>query len=639
MPASLHETSPSGPANVVAHAAEVRAHLEKLLSSHSFKAAKGQSNFLRYVVEEALAGRSESIKEYSIGVEVFGRGPSFDPRISNIVRVEAQRLRSKLAKYYEGEGRQETLRIELPKGGYAPSWRSPAEFHEPDIPASSAVSAPTSRGRLQSVALFTLVLVASCVAALWVGHQWKSPASGTPSVVVLPFVNLSGDKGDEYFSDGLTDELIASLGRVQGLRVVARGSAFQFKGQNFDVREIGRRLSVRNVLEGSVRNAGGRVRITVHLDDAANGYRIWSNIFESDSSDALAIQREISQAVVNSLRLEFAGQDLRLQAAKAPGDGAAVNPGAYQAYLKGLYFWNKNTAESIRTAIDYFQQALVKDPGYAPIYAGLGRCYTALPVFTATSSDEVIPKIREVASKALALDPNFGEAHLQLGEAFFLEYDWPRAEQELKRAVELSPGDPVVHRWRSYYFDRVGRLEEALAETTTAQELDPVSPYMAEGVAESYRSLRRNDEAIQQSQKALALEPNFVMALRGLGISYIRKERYEEGVAELKKALQVNGADAGVDGELGYAYAISGKQAEAQELLAKLLDQSKRGPFHALTIAELYIGLGDKDRAIQWLGKAVDQHEIRLSLKTDPLFDAIRSDPRFEALLRRMKLL
>jgi TolB-like protein/Flp pilus assembly protein TadD len=640
MQASLHETRPSAPAGVGVDAAAVRAHLEKVLSSQSFKAAKGQSKFLRYVVEEALAGRADAIKEYSIGVEVFGRGPSFDPRISNIVRVEAQRLRSKLAKYYEGDGRTDALRIELPKGGYAPSWAgTPAEFNEAGAASFPAVSASASRGRLRTLVLFGLVLVASCLGALWIGRQSKTPAAGAPSVVVLPFVNLSGDKGDEYFSDGLTDELIASLGRVQGLRVVARGSAFQFKGQNFDVREIGRRLNVRNVLEGSVRNAGGRVRITVHLDDAANGYRIWSNIFERNSSDALAIQREISQAVVNSLKLEFAGQGLRLQDAKTSGDGAAVNPAAYQAYLKGLYFWNKNTAESIRTAIEYFQHALAKDPGYAPIYAGLGRCYTALPVFTATSSDEVIPKIREVASKALALDPNFGEAHLQLGEAFFLEYDWPKAEQELKRAVELSPGDPVVHRWRSYYFDRVGRLEEALAETTAAQELDPVSPYMAEGVAESYRSLRRNDEAIQQSQKALALEPNFVMALRGLGISYIRKGKYEEGVAQLKKALQLNGADAGVDGELGYAYAISGKQAEARQLLGKLLDQSKRGPFHPLTIAEVYIGLGDKNQALQWLGRAVDQHEIRLSLKTDPLFDPLRSDSRFEALLRRMKLL
>jgi TolB-like protein/Flp pilus assembly protein TadD len=621
MQASLHETRPSAPAGVAVDAAAVRAHLERVLSSQSFKAAKGQSKFLRYVVEEALAGRADAIKEYSIGVEVFGRGQSFDPRISNIVRVEAQRLRSKLAKYYDGEGREEILRIELPKGGYAPTWGSPAEFREAGAVASSRVSGPAARGRLKTLALFALVLVASCSAALWIGRQSKASSVGVPSVVVLPFVNFSVDKGDEYFSDGLTDELIASLGRVQGLRVVARGSAFQFKGQNFDVREIGRRLNVRNVLEGSVRNAGGRVRITVHLDDAANGYRIWSNIFERDSSDALAIQREISQAVVNSLKLEFAGQGLRLKDAKTSGDGAAVNPAAYQAYLKGLYFWNKNTAESIRTAIEYFQQALAKDPGYAPIYAGLGRCYTALPVFTATSSDEVIPKIREVAAKALALDPNFGEAHLQLGEAFFLEYDWPRAEQELKRAVELSPGDPVVHRWRSYYFDRVGRLEEALAETTAAQELDP------------------NDEAIQQSQKALALEPNFVMALRGLGISYIRKGSYEKGVAQLKRAVQLNGADAGVDGELGYAYAISGNQAEARQLLGKLLDQSKRGPFHPLTIAEVYIGLGDKNQALQWLGKAVDQHEIRLSLKTDPLFDPLRSDSRFEALLRRMKLL
>src|SRR5258706_3410732 len=229
MQAFLHETRPSAPAGVAVDASAVRAHLERVLSSQSFKAAKGQSKFLRYVVEEALAGRADAIKEYSIGVEVFGRGPSFDPRISNIVRVEAQRLRSKLAKYYDGEGREEILRIELPKGGYAPTWGSPAEFHEVGAASSPAVSASASRGRLRTLVLFGLVLVASCLGALWIGRQSKTPAAGAASVVVLPFVNLSGDKGDEYFSDGLTDELIASLGRVQGLRVVARGSAFQFK--------------------------------------------------------------------------------------------------------------------------------------------------------------------------------------------------------------------------------------------------------------------------------------------------------------------------------------------------------------------------------------------------------------------------
>jgi TolB-like protein/Flp pilus assembly protein TadD len=631
--------------NVEPHSTEaIQAELAQILSSQAFQGAQRPSNFLKYVVEQTLAGHGEQIKEYCIATDVFGRKESFDPRLDPVVRVEATKLRSRLAGYYRTEGQQDPIRIELPKRGYAPTFRDRADPEPPEespfpLPHVSEVIAPSAPVRWKAIALaFGAVLLAG-LSAFGLTSLWnrRTAAPDAKSIAVLPFTNLGEDREDEYFSDGLTDELIASLGRVPGLRVVARGSVFQFKGKTYDVREVGRRLGVRTVLEGSVRKFGTHLRITVHLDDAGNGYRVWSNIYEREASDALAIQREIAQALVNSLGVEFAGKNWASRANRQY-DPASVDPAAYQAYLKGLFFWNKNNAASIRTAIDYFQQALAKDPHYAPIYTGLGRCYTALPVFTSTSTDEVIPQIRRVASKALELDPQFGEAHLQLGEAAFLEYDWPQAQRELQLAVELSPGDAVVHRWYSYYLGRMGRVDEELAQTLAAQELDPVSAYLADGVAGSYRDLRRYDDAIEQYRKALALEPNFTMAMRGLGMTYLYRGQPERGLIELQRVAQIERDDSSVDGDLGYALAISGKRAEAQAILAKLLAKSARGSVHPLHIAQIYLGLGDKDRAFEWLTKAVDQHEISLGLKTDAMYDPIRTDSRFAGLLRRMKL-
>jgi TolB-like protein/Flp pilus assembly protein TadD len=631
-------------------AAAVKAELDQILASQAFQGSHRPGAFLRYVVEQTLEGNGDHIKEYCIATEVFGRKESFDPRLDPVVRVEATKLRSRLATYYESEGRRDPIRIELPKRGYVPTFRESsvavanaeallAAASDPSEAAPQAANA-APRGRKKGWWI-AIGVAAACVAAVGAAYAWNrsAPPPDTKSIAVLPFTNVGGDKEDEYFSDGLTDELIASLGRVPGLRVVARGSVFQFKNKTYDIREVGRRLNVRTVLEGSVRKVGTRLRITVHLDDSTNGYRIWSDIYDRDSKDVLAIQREIAQGLVNSLGIEFAGNALASGSGATKHAAATINPDAYQAYLKGLFFWNKNTSSSIRTAIDYFNQALAKDPNYPPIYTGLGRCYTALAVFTATPSMEVVPKIREVASKALALDPTFGEAHLQLGEVAFVEYKWEEAERELKQALELSPGDAVVHRWYSYYLGRMGRGEEELAQTRAAQELDPVSPYLAEGVAKSYVDLRRYDEAIDQYKKALTLDPNYVMLLRGLGVTYVIHGDYDKGIALLERVAPLDKEDISIDGELGYAYAITGRRAAAENILATLLAAAQNGKARPLHVAEVYIGLGDKDHAFEWLLKAADEHEIALGPRSDAMLDSLRSDLRFRELLRRMKLL
>jgi TolB-like protein/Tfp pilus assembly protein PilF len=619
----------------------VRSELENILGSQAFRTTRAHANFLRYVVEETLAGRGDQIKEYSIGVEVFGRGASFDPRVNNIVRAEANRLRARLAKYYDTEGAQGAIRIELPRGGYTPRFvEAPAFVSAAERPVEPG--APPARFRILrskiAAVLLLVLLVAAFSIAFWRLRAASAGAGVKPSIAVLPFLNLGGNKDDEFFSDGLTDELIDSLGTVPRLQVVARTSAFQFKGKTLDVREIGRKLSVRTVLEGTVRKYGDRLRITAQLDDTSTGYRLWSGSYDRQASDALAIQREISQAITSELGIALAGGG----SPRGNGSGSlaeSVAPQAYENYLKGVYFWNRNTPASINTAIGYLNQAIQNDPVFALPYLGLARCYTGLSVMTATPATEVIPKLRGSAQKALELDPSLGEAHVDLAEAYTFDFDWTAAEAEFRKALALSPGSTVAHRWYAYYLTKMGRLDEAMAENKRALELDPVSPYMAQGIADSLYALRRYREAIEQSQKVLALDPNFAMTRQSLGMTLIANGQYSEGISQLKLARQLMGSDPWLDGQLAYSYALSGQTGTARQILNELLRQSQSGGVPALAIAEGYIGLNDRDRAFQWLEKAVSNRELHLGLKTDPIYDTLRTDRRFGILLHRMKLL
>jgi len=604
-------------------------------------------------VERTIEGR-DCIKEYSIATQVLGRAESFDPRQDSIVRVEARKLRARLAKYYEEEGEQDPVRIEFLKGSYVPVFTClevvPAVSAAPPpaesaalatlIPALPATSRPFANqwNRPRNIAIAVVLIL--LVVGIYVGVVWSkpNPIGSASSIVVLPFANLGEDKSDESFSDGLTEELIDSLARVSGLHVVARNSAFQYKGKPTDVRRIGQELNVRTVLEGSVRKEGNRVRISAQLDDAFTGYHLWSASYEREMKDILAIQREISQAITNALGVQFAVKNAT-DGSKIPlGDSPALNPDAYQDYLHGLAFLNKRTAEDTRAAMGHFQQAIVKDPNYALAYLGLAHAYSAIPIYAAIPSHEAASQIREAASKALALDSTLGEAHIDLALACMYDYDWPSAELELRKGLELSPGDTFAHQWYGSYLVKMGRLKEALAEHKTAFESDPVSANAAGGVARSLYHLRRYDEAIQKYKSARDLDPNFGLVRQGLGLAYLQKGMYPEGIAETRTASQLMGGDSMITGQLAYGYALAGQTEMAKQLLTDLIHRASLGSIRALPIAHVYIGLGDKDRAFDWLRRAIDQKDINLWLESDPLYDPLRSDSRFPDLLRRMKL-
>jgi serine/threonine-protein kinase len=634
---------------------------------------------LQYAVEHTVTGSSHEVKEYTLGVQVFRRGSAFDPRLDPIVRVEARKLRIRLTKYYETEGEHDPLRIELPARGYVPAFReresatlssqikemadsrgasrgatqagaltealetatlslpepSP-ELDRPAVPAASWAHLTGSWRRAGLVGAF-LVLASGAIYAGRMILRGHGASDLSPSIAVLPFQNL-GDVKDESFSDGLTDELIDSLGRVRGLRVVARTSAFQFRTRTLDIREIGKKLNVRTVLEGSVRIYGNRLRITVDLDDTADGYRVWSNSYERNFEDALFIQRDISQAIVGALREQLAELGISRELTFSPAEAGPVNVEAYRDYLRGLYFWNKQTTDSIETAKNYFEHAIALDPGHAPSYTGLARCYANLPAFSKTQARDVVPKIRELALRALQLDSTLPEAHIDLAYVSFLEYDWAGAEAEFKKGLELSPGDAVAHRWYSTYLATAGRLDEGLAESETAQQLDPVSPYMLEGTARSLYRMRRYDEAVEQYKKALALDPQFGYAHLGLGSSYIQIGKYREAIAELQLARQWMGNNPTPLAEIARVDVLLGKRPEARNIIRGFLDQAAAGSFPAKPIADVYLALGEKDQALDWLAKGVGVRDVYMYLKSDPIYDTIRSDPRFIRLLQEARL-
>jgi TolB-like protein/Tfp pilus assembly protein PilF len=653
-PATIKGGGQDAPDNAAVSPVEVRTQLERMLASRTFRTAEGQKAFLKYAVGEVLAGRAGQIKEYLIGVEAFGRGDLFDPRLDPIVRTQARKLRARLAKYYLTEGAQDPVRIEFRKGSYAPTFERvgypPATVEvtqRVDVADAETAEPPPSEdpAALQHGSKSTWKIAAICITlALGVGFAFyllrAKPAEpalpATSSIAVLPFVNLNGDSANEFLSDGLTDDLIESLGQAPGLRVAGRTSSFRFKGKTLDVREIGQQLNVHAVLKGTVRVSGDHLRITAQLNNASDGHHLWSGSFERATSDAREIQRDISTEVAGVLgaRLLHGGSD-----EKAPGTvNTSPTHDAYQNYLQGLYHWNKLKVDELQMAIGYFEKAIAADPSFARAYTALADCYVMAPQVAAWPPTEIVPKIRAAAGKALALDSSLGEAHIDLAICAEYDFDWNKAGLEFKKGLDLSPDNAVAHLWYAKYLAIVGRRPDVLTQRKIAAELDPVSPYAVQAVGGYLSVMGRYDEAIAQFRNAITLEPNFGLSHQGLGVAYILRGRdFTEGIAELQTACKLMPGPRR-EALLGWAYASIGNTVEARRILNRFLGEASRPGFPALAVGLVYIGLGDKDRAFEWLGKAADQKDLDLTLKWDSFYEPLRSDTRYTMLLRRLKL-
>ena len=445
---------------------------------------------------------------------------------------------------------------------------------------------------------------------------------------------LTGDPANEYFSDGVTESLLTSLSKIDGLKVISRGSVFRFKGQEVDPREVGKQLNVAAVLEGSVRRDENSVRVAVRLVSAEDGRVLWaSETYERTLRDIFALQDEIARQVTTGLRFKLSGENAQ-QLTRRYTD----NVEAYQLYLKGRFFWNKRTQEGLRKGIEYFEQAIKLDPSYALAYAGLADSYNVMGSLGLIKPQEEYAKVEAAACKALEIDETLSEAHTALAWVRFQQWDWTGAEAEFKRAIELNPNYATAHQWYAEYLTAMARFDEALAEIGRAQQIDPTSLVINTIVAQTYLNARQYDEAIEQCHKTLELDPSFELAYIYLGNAYIEKGMYEEALAEYQKAKQLEGTPAML-ALTGITYARSGNREGARRALHELMAVSKQKYDPSFNIARIYANLGDRDEAFKWLEKLFDERSGALIfLKVDPQLDKLRTDPRFTDLVRRVGL-
>ncbi len=459
------------------------------------------------------------------------------------------------------------------------------------------------------------------------------PLQEIKSIAVLPLENLSGDPEQEYFADGMTDELITNLGKIGALRVISRTSVMQYRKAPKPMPEIARELNVDAVVEGSVLRAGDRVRITTQLVHAPTDQQLWAESYERDLRDVLALQREVARAIANGIKIKLSPDEETRLATTRP-----VNPEAHKAYLKGLYYQQKYTEEALRLSFKYFEEAIQRDPNYAHAYVGLSVSYLFSARLQFLSADEVSAKIRAAAIKALELEETLADAHSVLG--YVLDrYEWDSvgAEREFKRALDLNPNHAFAHADYANYLAERGRHEEAIAVAKRAEELDPLSIGGARA-AWVYYMARQYDQAIEQLRRILEAQPMDAFAHSVLGEAYVQKGMYEEAVVEFQQAITLTPGSPWPLTELGNAYAVAGKRGEALKILAQLKQRLSRGTYVSpYDMAVVYAGLGEKAQAFECLEKARGKRaEGVYWVKVDPRLDPLRSDPRFQDLLRRM---
>lgn len=452
------------------------------------------------------------------------------------------------------------------------------------------------------------------------------------SLVVLPLANLSGDPEQEYFADGMTEALITDLSKIRSLKVISRASAMRYKEEKKTLPQIARELGVDGVVQGSVMQAGDRVRISAQLIYATSDQHLWAESYERDFKDILALQGEVAQAIANEIRIQLTPQEQARLATAKP-----VNGGAYQLYLKGRFFWSKATEEDYKAAKKNFDRALELDPNYALALSGLANYFWATDEL---SPQVAMPRAKDYALKALAIDDTLSDAHTTLANVKFnADWDWQGAEKEFKRAIELNPNEAEGRRAYSVFLSAMGRSEEALMEIQTAQRLDPLSLITSSDVGWANYFARRYDRAIEQCQETLELDPNFVGAHDCLGSAYLAKGNYGKAIAECQRATTGSGNDLLRVTGLGRAYALAGRTAKAREVLQKLHSESERRYVPPYFLATVYAALGEKDEAFTWLEKAYDVRDTNLTwLKVDDAVDSLRSDARFRALLSRIGL-
>ena len=479
------------------------------------------------------------------------------------------------------------------------------------------------------------LLVCLLILAGWVWRSNRQPSFSIRSLAVLPLDNLSGDASQDYFADGMTDQLITDLAQISALRVISRTSVMSYKRARKPLPEIARELNVDAVIEGTVLRSGDQVRITAQLIQASADKHLWAKSYEGNLQDTLAVQKSVADDIAEQIRIELTPRERAgLKNVKA------VNPEAYEDYLKGRYFWNKRTPDALRKAIDHFNQAIERDSNYAPAYSGLADSYVILGAWQYAVLDpkETYPRAKAAAIKAVELDDTLAEAHISLAMSTdMFVWDWEAAEREYRRGIELNPGYATGHHWYAEHLSETGRNDEAIAEIRKAESLDPLSLITGADVATLLVIARRYDEAIEHAKKTIELGPDFAVSHFALGMAYEQKGQSGGAIAAFQKAVEFSGGNTAFKSNLAHAYAVAGRRSDAVAILNELKDRSKHEFLNPSEIALIYVGLGQKDQAMVWLEKAYEGRFDPVIL-TWPAFDPLRSDPRFHDLVRRIGL-
>jgi adenylate cyclase len=577
----------------------IRAHLADMLASVVFARADRISRFLRYAVEASLEGRTKQISEYSIAVDVYDRPQAFDSRIDGIVRVEAGRLRSKLREYYETAGKNSSIRIEFPKGSYSPIFKEISVASSSDRPTAESIRSPRA-------------------------------------LAVLPFADLSPQRDQEYFGDGIAEELMFALSRFQEIRVAAQTSAFAFKGKQENIRRIGELLNVDTILEGSVRKADHRLRITAQLINASNGFHIWSNIYDRELNDVFAIQEDIARSIVSALT------DTLFQ--QAPGDlarSSTANLSAHTAYLKGRFFWNRQTESSLQLAIKEFERAIHEDPLYARAHVGLSDCYRLLEFWGTMAPETAIPKARQAVVDALKVEGSLPEA--QAADAVLdavYSWSWASAQERFRRVFDALPSYAVAHQaYAAMCLVPQGRFDEAISELKIAKGLDPLAPWLNAQLGFVYFLSRKYEDAVAQLHSTIELDDCFYLAHTFLAAVFSQQGKLEDALTTLLKVQNHAPESTRVLGWLAYVNGSLGRKKKAVSIVEKLEQRSRSGYVCPLDLARAYLGMGNKGQTLTYLETAVERRCGRLiSAVVDPTYDPVRSDSRFTALRSRMNL-
>jgi TolB-like protein/Tfp pilus assembly protein PilF/predicted Ser/Thr protein kinase len=498
--------------------------------------------------------------------------------------------------------------------------------------AATASGRPWGRRRPAIAVAALVLLVGAAVLMLWL----RAPAADhvvPPSTAVLPFADLSPGRDQEYFVDGLTEELITALSRVDGVRVAARTSSFQFKGRQVDVREVGRRLDVGSVLEGSVRRSGNRARISAQLVSARDGYQLWADAYDRDLADVFGVQEEIARAIIAALRVRLGVRDSTALRTRPTSDLEA-----HELYLRGRFAWNQRTAGGMREAVKYLEQAVARDSAFGVAWAALADAYVLVVPYAGASRETTWPKAQAAAARALALDSTLAEAHTALAYGSMIyDWNWTGAEASFRRAIAVDPGYPTGHQWYADFLWGRGRLDEALREMQTAYRLDPLSLVIGGELGATYYRMRRYEEAETQLRMTLALDPNYAHTLYILGQVMLQQGRPREALDTLRRAEALGGFQEDLAGAIAWAYAAAGDSAGAARYTTDLEQRLARGTVGPFALALAYAGQGKLDRAFAYLHRSIDEKDIFLPEDFfEPLLDPMRADPRFAPVEQRM---